>query len=486
MNVRYLIIVSLMMLLSSSSFFFSGYFNRLIQQNSLSQDIIDYALTQKEKVAYQINYQQEKLGSDKWLASAYFLANSDGEIAFQLGDYFSAKGQSALAERYWLQATALGHHEARLSLANFYYQRSEFSKAKRQINHFDMISNQTLTIEAKVAMVLGEQSKLPLLISSLSKDSINTDLVAELNSYGIVNKLPSIQQHKNQHTCPLSITLVAGHLDDLRRWQDIAEQYQKSPLAKYVCVDSVKYFPVLSMNCELGVGKAIQCDEMFWQQFSDEITSEYIAIMQPIGGANVHYGILYLDREDTMEIFAHEVAHLLGFIDEYALSEKHQVCQNASMDKSHNVALLSHSMLINDNEISIETVKKLPWSRLISTNDLQANVSNNKTIKLNVPLNEDGIGIFASETCSASNNVLAVKPLKGRTALRNHNVTFPAPYLTLLNENYERYSMPSFHYNIALALYLSGNLKLAKHWLNVSAQYFSLPSTKHKILTGSY
>ena len=35
------------------------------------------------------------------------------------------------------------------------------------------------------------------------------------------------------------------------------------------------------------------------------------------GKANVHNGIMFIDRQDSYDVFINELAHFAGFIDEY-------------------------------------------------------------------------------------------------------------------------------------------------------------------------
>ena len=71
-----------------------------------------------------------------------------------------------------------------------------------------------------------------------------------------------------------------------------------------------------------------------------------------------------------------------------------------------------------------------------------------------------------------------------RTQLRYFANDFPKEYLTLIKENPSDYFMPSFHYNIALALYQQGEVSNAKYWLSQAAQWENNLMRKARVLKG--
>jgi hypothetical protein len=73
------------------------------------------------------------------------------------------------------------------------------------------------------------------------------------------------------------------------------------------------------------------------------VTTRYIAIMLPKGGANVHFGMLYFDAKDSIDVIEHEISHLLGFVDEYPLGKGHSKCRTSQQQISaQNIAVLQN------------------------------------------------------------------------------------------------------------------------------------------------
>jgi hypothetical protein len=192
------------------------------------------------------------------------------------------------------------------------------------------------------------------------------------------------------------------------------------------------------------------------------------------GGANVHLGMMYLDSHDSIDVFSHEISHLLGFVDEYPLAKSHERCLQPQPEPfSHNIAVLNNTYYGDRTILREQILKAIPWAQYISnkTPILQKILGQEKTWRLGTPENNnDHFGLFIAESCDNSSvasklDISAYKPIAKRTQLRYFAKDFPQEYVTLLSDQSKQFLMPSFHYNMALALYQHGIIEEAKYWL---------------------
>lgn len=68
----------------------------------------------------------------------------------------------------------------------------------------------------------------------------------------------------------------------------------------------------------------------------------HLLMLAEQGKANVHNGVMFLDRQDSYSVFVHELAHFAGLLDEYALSQPlaTEVCQ---LGQQANLHISSHA-----------------------------------------------------------------------------------------------------------------------------------------------
>ncbi|WP_147301959.1 hypothetical protein [Thalassotalea euphylliae] len=474
---KILIIMSLMAIVPSSSFSFYDYFDRLTLNQEPDITLQTFALKQNHSKAHFFNFANSDEGSVSWLNSGVRLARNDPMISTDIGSWHLAQGHFTQAERYLMQGHLQGIDEATGKLLALWQENEEHSK----INELDVgvIANWDLDIAAAKVnglMATGEQAKLTLLAAKFRAQTHLLPLYYELVEFKVISQaepLPRFNADLDPSKCPLSITLLANQLGDLRRWQQLAKEYQKSNLNQFLCIADVRYVKPFTDACELETKTPIRCNEA---RLASELTSlahvpsDYIALMLPKGGANVHMGILYLDRADDGKIFTHEVAHLLGFVDEYKLKQTHPVCQSTNSELSWNIATVSTNT-VSEGYVSLQQLEKLPWytqiAPTISANQAnQAKQTNLTKIPVNQALTPEGVGVFVADTCMESKSVTALKPLQRNTMMNNHDYPLPPLYVHLLGQNLSRFKMPSYHYNFGVAMYRAKKGKEALSWLN--------------------
>lgn len=396
----------------------------------------------------------------KWLNIAKVLAKEDGEVALKLAKYYLAiKVQSKATKKnakLWLsQAVRLNNPQARLMVAKIYIEEKKFSKAVKVLQP---IKNQfsALKLLIEVSIYNGEKESTASYIQALKSLNLlgkNEELKAfnqKLDEYGITKSLTT----KYTTKCLATIAPFATNLKNLSALEKLITSPKIALFQPYICFSPVKYISEVELDCYHDESEAIRCDESIWQHNEDLISqkSRFLAVLVDKGGANVNSGILYIDSHDNEEVFIHELAHLLGFIDEYPLPKNHIRCLNVQNSMfSHNISVLPRFYQGTKNTVRKEILKQLPWKKYI----LDSTLLINKTAKGwelgTTGESENTVGVFIAETCNEKDFV-AVKPLNQRTAMRYFEEDFPNFYMQLLADEPSSFLMSSYQHNVTTAL----------------------------------
>ena len=300
-------------------------------------------------------------------------------------------------------------------------------------------------------------------------------------------------------TCQNNLQLFATTLADLEQISFLRKQFKKSPLSSFICIEVPLYVPMIKLSCSHEKTQAIICDESMWQSIAKSVDSRFLGLLYPFGGANVHFGILYFDRADNIDILTHEILHLLGFIDEYPLPESHSLCQKSLQEMfSHNIVVLDKLYKGNKKEIRTKILQQIPWAKKIKSStpilskvallpDINSeNIDNASIWQLGTPkLFEDDIGVFNADSCE-SQSFRAFKPVFKRTQLLYYETPLPSEYLAFLSNKPQQFLMPSFHYNIAMALFRNDNMAEGKKWLLKAVNFESNENRRMKVLRAQF
>ena len=441
--------------------------------------------------------------------------------------------------KMWLeQSISLGSTEANLLLAKLYYEDKKFKLSRETLDKYpdrlihENLVGRVLRLRIKLAIYFGDVELVNQLLKDETLLNSNSELgrlYADIIKYGIgkTEQAPTeltkahVKEKANgfgstnaiKHTqeevlpCITSLQLFATSLEHLKHLEKLIKEFKvRQPLSQLICLPTPRYVSKQLIKCEAKAQQAIVCNEAQWQNIPKDISSRHVGLMLEQGGANVYLGILYFDADDDSNVFSHEVSHLLGFIDEYPLSKNHQICQNVQGKPfSHNIAVLKPYYQGDKKKVRENLLKSIPWADDIAittpivTADKSTTHLKQKRWRLGTPASNRGeVGVYPAETCenafqinhdsskqSEVNNA-AFKPLFQRTQLRYNESDFPKEYLSMIKKRPLIYLMPSYHYNIALALYQKGDIESAKVWLEKSSNWEVEPSRKRMILQGAF
>ncbi len=495
--------MSLTVLLPSSSFFLNNYLEKTILSGDFSARQLQLGVKLQLPSALIIQRQTTTNGSDLWKRLSRKLAINNGKVAFELATYYLTLQDQQSKEtyvekelqqsiKYWyLQAIRLNYHPAYLALAKYFFKEDKLELALETLKPV-MDSNEAFNLRFEIAVSQGDVNFVERHLEQLIIFAENNQSGAEKNSknhsekildllirYQVVSKqkleanfvfgyegqnagtLQAERLHAEKkepvfNSCDVSVQLFATNLHDLIYLEALVTEFRPHPLNNYLCFPPIRYIKISQLECSHHADERIQCRESQWKDLASQIQSRYIGSLLPRGGANVNNGILYLDSQDTVQVFAHEISHLLGFIDEYPLPDNHSACDGPQKRMfAHNVVVLNSFYQGKQKEIRQKILKQVPWYSSIkeSTPILQ---KFKHGWQLGTPESFAGnVGIYLSETCDKQ-QVQAFKPLYHHTQLRYFEQPFPVEYAIGLKENITEYLMPSFHYNIALSLLSEG------------------------------
>jgi len=399
----------------------------------------------------------------KWLNIAKALAKTDGEIAYNIAKYYqeiqieSDKNHREI--KLWLlQAIRLNHTQAIILLAKIYLENNKYQSAKEIL--LPLAADPfALKLLIEISLHTDENEKLALYtkkfkeIASISTSKELLPFSQKLDSFISMDGTNNIYD-KN---CLATIAPFTTDLTNLDYFNKLISSEKLTPLKPYLCFSPVKYISKTKLSCQHNAKEAIRCNEDIWNnnRHLANQNNRFVAVLVDKGGANVNGGILYIDSKDNDEVFMHELLHLLGFIDEYALPKRHFRCltvQNTMF--SHNIAILPRFYQGSKASAREKILKSLPWAGYISNqtpivhHSLQGWKLGTKEIS---GTKANRVGVFIAETCS-DKNFVAVQPLNQRTSLRNFENNLPVLYLQLLRDNPEKFLMPNYKKNVLKAL----------------------------------
>ncbi len=524
--------MGLLVLLPSSSFFLPPYLSQLLLAGQYSRAQLDYAVKAELPVAWQLKLAEVGYGSAAWRRLNEKLAKTRGSAAVDLARYYQEQSRKHLQQGaeeqdhrhraiFWYhQGIKHASVQARLGLAQLYFDNNQLLLAQETADKelgFTLLSTSSpapehalLQLAVQAAIALGDMDYLKRHLPLLELSTAGRELLADIHRYGVLDSWGEGNAQErgygmaNPHavnkpvvaSCTASIQLFATRLEHLHYLEQLTHGVESGPLAPFICFAPVRYRAVDTLACRenqvseskyrVNKRRAIKCREEIWQYDAGAITSRFVGVLLPQGGANVHLGILYIDRQDNLDVFTHELSHLLGFVDEYPLPAHHNRCSEVQQSPfAHNLVVLAEFYQGKRSALRAQVLKQLPWAAQIRE-DTPIFQAQGNGWQLGTPDEyAKRVGVFPAASCDRQ-KPQAFKPLSKRTKLAYYEEGFPDAYLKRLSAGPGAFLMPSFHYNIALALFHRGEIKQAKFWLGQAALWESSPARKAKIIMGDF
>jgi hypothetical protein len=365
--------------------------------------------------------------------------------------------------RYLEQAAMNEHTPAIIALSKYYYENGDPNNALRWLRKATEFDESSTFKLARMLWKKGYKGQAELaFISASASNSIALEYVKTLNTISpkkllvLINKTLPIPEQ-----CAQQLQFVATSLDtavQAQRFKYAFEQDQRLR-ALPICIKPVVWLAPNELRCEL-VGNRKECDlsAVAKQTFMPSYT--HLVFFLDEGKAYVHNGAMYLDEADTYSVFVHELAHFVGFVDEYAVSIglAQQYCYQTN----------APNLLLSDNTDLYQQETFQMWQ--VYYKELMTA----QAITLSEAVDENNAGegamsslkIGASRTC-ASLNLKTFKPSSQLTFMEYHDTAnIPPIYLLMWKDLLEQN-----HHGVAVSALFESNAKRVNN-LNAT-QYWS-------------
>lgn len=234
-----------------------------------------------------------------WLTAAAEQGLFEAQTA--LADWYLLYQQPELAEP-WLAETATKDPQSAFQLAYLRWQQGEQEEAKAL---FTFAAEHDHDEAAGVLSVLNryQPTSISLLHSGLSA---------------------SLPDQWLTEQCRQRIQPVATGLAEMVQADRIYTQFKRDRRLKTLalCMAAPHWLNDNVLQCDAnwrGQGR-LGCDIRPLANTVAEHEITHLMVLAESGKANVNNGVMYLDVGDTYSVFVHELAHFVGFVDEYPLT----------------------------------------------------------------------------------------------------------------------------------------------------------------------
>jgi len=247
--------------------------------------------------------------------------------------------------------------------------------------------------------------------------------------------------------CKQKLLFVTPDIGSLPQAEYFRSRFAQDPRLSSlsICIYDVTWFDPIDLSCNENWQQSgrLGCQLLSLAKKLKNVPFTHLVMFANKGKANVHNGIMFLDRKDTYDVFIHELAHFSGFIDEYPLSKElaKRVC--AGVDAPNIVF----------KQVEQAEVDRHYWQSIGMQNSTQ---------------------LFTARTCD-NHPSQAFKASKQLTFMEYHDTAFiPVHYLTAWQRQLQTTpNQPSAHINFAQLYEQSNNLSESQFWRAKYQQYIS-------------
>lgn len=128
----------------------------------------------------------------------------------------------------------------------------------------------------------------------------------------------------NPQMCNMNLQFVANSLDSIKQAHNYYQQFEKDQRFENmpICLNAPVWIEEEAFSCQSRPTNnyRITCSLAYLDNVLAPDDFSHLVIFAEQGKANVVNGVMYLDLADKYSVFIHELAHFVGFIDEYPLS----------------------------------------------------------------------------------------------------------------------------------------------------------------------
>jgi len=250
-------------------------------------------------------------------------------------------------------------------------------------------------------------------------------------------------------SCKQKLLFVTPDIESLVQAENFRSRFSQDQRMKSlpICIYDMTWFDPVDVACEENWHQSgrLGCQLLSLAEKLKRLPFTHLVMFANKGKANVHNGVMFLDRQDTYDVFIHELAHFSGFIDEYPLTQglAKRVC--AGVD-APNIVFKQATNLKADRQY---------WQSIGLKNNTD---------------------IFAARTCD-NHPTQAFKASRQLTFMEYHDTGFiPDSYLIAWQRQLQTTpNQPSAHINFAQLYEQSNNVSESQFW-RARYQYYLISS----------
>jgi hypothetical protein len=383
--------------------------------------------------------------------------NGHGPSQFEL----SLTVQSTQERIRYLEQAALNEHvPAIIALSKYYYEENDVNNALRWLGKASQYDHTNMFRLAKMLWRQGsyyeatETFKRASIQDPIAKTYSDTLDTTPQQSLSILSEtsLPLNEE------CAQQLQFVANSLDSAVQANDFKAKFeQDARLAKLpICIKPLVWLAKDELSCKL-VDHRNMCDlsKIAKRSFSPDYT--HLVFFLNEGKAYVQNGVMYLDEADPYSVFVHELAHFVGFVDEYAVSSDlaSQYCYESN----------APNLLLSSDENFYDDATFKMWQGYHSAL-LEQNIARTADMPdAQETIIQSSLQVGQSRTC-ASLDEKSYKPSRKLTFLQYHDTNYiPAIYLMMWQDLLQKH-----YHSIAVSVAfreqakLIGNETAAAYW----------------------
>lgn len=366
--------------------------------------------------------------------------------------------------RYLEQAALNEHVPAIIALSKYYYEENDVNNALRWLGKASEYDHTNIYRLAKMLWRQGsydeaiEAFHLASSKDPLAKTYSQTLEISPRQSLSALSK-PALPR---KDECAQQLQFVAISLDSAVQANTFKTNFeQDTRLTELpICIKPVVWLAEDELNCKLVDHRNV-CDlsKIVERTFIPDYT--HLVFFLHEGKAYVQDGLMFLDEADTYSVFVHELAHFVGFVDEYAVSSElaSQYCNETD----------APNLIVNENENFYEDDTFQMWQRY-HNRITQLKVAGMDSVGLSDSSQtalQSGLKVSQSRTC-ASLNKMSYKPSNKLTFMQYHDTNhIPPIYLMMWQDLLEKH-----HHSIAVSAAFQkqalrlGSESALEHWDN--------------------
>lgn len=275
--------------------------------------------------------------------------------------YLIQKQAKSTNQQVWLQqAVNLGHPEATLNRLSQFIDKKDWQQAEHFVQQHRWVLNNLAHPQKQQYL-----SILSLLDLQFTKTPISSEITLKTpTSFKPIGS-------KRQNACAIFIQPLVESDVLIAKAQQFKQAFTNSKINQLsICFAPPQVLPELKVICQPDHFQRIDCSvnklahTLIKQPALNPQGYSHIVIIVEQGEANTRGGLMYLDKQDDSQVFIHELAHWLGYVDEYQLKPR----QQQQLCKVQSAGWISANIFVAPKTMSQVDAQQIAGSSLYSTN----------------------------------------------------------------------------------------------------------------------